>query len=103
MLTNLLRYAAGTAAGSSAPAKAATRVAVLVQRRRSSGRDEILTVVEDNGPGFDVEAVLNQPSRKRRLGIFGMQERARLAGETLDIVSTLGEGTSVYLRLPLAR
>lgn len=40
-------------------------------------------MVEDDGPGFDVEEALNQPPGKRRLGIFGMQDRARLAGERL--------------------
>jgi signal transduction histidine kinase len=48
---------------------------------------EVVTTVEDDGPGFDVAAALNQPPGKRRLGIFGMQERARLAGGTLSIES----------------
>lgn len=76
--------------------RAATRVSILVQRREG----EVITVIEDNGPGFDVEAIRNQPPGKRRLGIFGMQERARLAGGTLTVESQPGKGTTVYLRLP---
>ena len=98
-LTNVLRYASATGEGTaSGGGSAATRVSILVQRRGG----EVLAVVEDNGPGFDVEVVLNQPPGKRRLGIFGMQERARLVGGTLTIESETGEGTSVYLRLPLS-
>ncbi|MDX1935027.1 MAG: PAS domain S-box protein [Capsulimonadales bacterium] len=88
-LTNILRHAAG---------RGATRVTVIVQRRQ----DDVTAMVEDDGPGFDVEATLNQPPGQRRLGIFGMQERAGLAGGTLSIESAPGEGTTVYLRIPLA-
>lgn len=90
-LTNVLRHARDS--GESR----ATRVSVLVQRRAN----EVLTVIEDGGPGFDVEAALSLPPGQRRLGIFGMQERARLAGGTLTIESKPGEGTTVSLRLPL--
>lgn len=105
-LTNILKHAAQTPAedtGGTARKRgrkgnqAATHVNILIQRRD----EEVVTVIEDDGPGFDVEAVLNQPPGKRRLGIFGMQERARLAGGTLTIESKLGKGTSVFLKLPL--
>jgi signal transduction histidine kinase len=59
----------------------------------------VRVVIEDNGPGFDVEATLGLPPGQRRLGIFGMQERARLAGGTLSIESEPGQGTAVCLRL----
>jgi two-component system sensor histidine kinase NreB len=61
----------------------------------------VLAMIEDNGPGFEVEAALNLPPGQRRLGIFGMQERAQLAGGTLSIESEPGHGTTVHLRLPL--
>lgn len=93
-LTNILKHAVSSDIPQT---DRATRVSVLVQRRPS----DILAVIEDNGPGFDVEAALSRPPGERRLGIFGMQERARLVGGTLDVESTQGEGTIVYLRLPL--
>lgn len=91
-LTNVLRHAV-----EGAGERRATRVSVLLQRRGT----EALTVIEDNGPGFDVEAVQALPPAERRLGIFGMQERARLAGGTLTIESAPGQGTTLFLRLPL--
>jgi signal transduction histidine kinase len=91
-LTNVLRHGKGGENG-----RSATRVSLLVQRRAS----DVVTVIEDDGPGFDVEVALTLPPGQRRLGIFGMQERARLAGGTLTIESEPGQGTSVYLRLPL--
>lgn len=90
-LTNILRHASGTDGRQSA-----TRVSVVVQRRATG----VLVTIEDDGPGFDVEATLSQPPGQRRLGIFGMQERARLAGGTLTVESEPGSGTTLYLRLP---
>jgi len=75
----------------------AARVSVLVQRRGG----EVATIIEDDGPGFDAEALFNRLPGARRLGIFGMQERARLAGGTLTVESAPEQGTTVFLRLPL--
>ncbi|GAB4454505.1 MAG: hypothetical protein OHK0029_09180 [Armatimonadaceae bacterium] len=95
-LSNVLRHAAPNHTERKA-GKVATRVSVLVQRTRR----DVLTIIEDDGAGFDVEAVRSQPAGKRRLGIFGMEERARTAGGTLTVESEPGQGTSIYLRLPL--
>ncbi len=65
---------------------------------------EFLTViVEDDGCGFDVETILNQNSSKGRLGLLGMRERAELIGGTLSIESDPGNGTTVFLRVPLQK
>jgi CheY-like chemotaxis protein len=50
-------------------------------------------VVEDSGPGFDIEAV----RAKGGLGLVSMRERARLAGGTFRIDSAPGRGTRVVL------
>jgi PAS domain S-box-containing protein len=92
-LTNVLRH--GLPGGGE---KGASRVSIVIHRRP----EEVLTVIEDDGPGFDVDAALSLPPGQRRLGIFGMQERARLAAGTISIESGIGKGTTVYLRLPLA-
>ena len=89
-LTNVLRHAAGS--------RGATRVSIVLQR----GTREVITTVEDNGPGFDVATTMNPAMNKRRLGLFGMRERAMLIGGTLAIESTPGRGTSIFLRVPLA-
>ncbi len=62
--------------------------------------DGILTaIVEDDGIGFDPEAVAG--SGGRGLGLFGMKERAMLVGGTLEIESEHGAGTTVYLHIPV--
>jgi signal transduction histidine kinase len=72
----------------------ATHVSVTLQRR---GRNLQVTI-EDDGPGFDVEAA----RRTQRLGLVGMAERAFSCKGTLDIESEPGRGTSVILRVPVA-
>ncbi|MFU8819818.1 MAG: ATP-binding protein [Desulfurivibrio sp.] len=52
-------------------------------------------VIEDNGRGFDPA---NAPSD--RLGLYGMRERAELAGGFLRIESEPGQGTMVVFELP---
>jgi signal transduction histidine kinase len=85
-LTNVLKHAH------------ATRVSLIVKRHPG----EVVTIVEDNGAGFNVEVALHPYSPDRRLGLLGMVERAALVSGTLTIESSRGNGTSVFLRIPLA-
>jgi PAS domain S-box-containing protein len=57
----------------------------------------LLLSVQDNGKGFDMEAIGDRKS----YGLIGMAERARQFGATLDIASEPGCGTRVLLRYPL--
>ncbi len=77
---------------------AASRVGVLLERRNSS----IVAVVEDDGCGFEVEAVLRatRASGDPRLGLFGMQERAELLNGRLMIESEPGRGTTLFVEIP---
>ncbi len=115
-LTNVLRHAlpwdeaaasgdlsASVTATSADSKQWASRVSILVQlrQRKDQPGQEVITTIEDDGPGFDVEATLSLPPGERRLGLFGMQERARLVGGTLTIESEPGRGTTVFLRLPI--
>ena len=52
--------------------------------------------IEDNGRGFDHS--ISSP----RLGLAGMRERLLLVGGHLQIESSQGHGTSLYVRIPLA-
>ncbi|WP_322799134.1 sensor histidine kinase [Thermoflexus sp.] len=72
------------------------RISVLLQ---ASPR-LLSVIVEDDGCGFDVEQALRQ-GRGSRLGLYGMRERAQLVGGTLTIESVPGQGTTLYLRVPL--
>jgi signal transduction histidine kinase len=85
-LTNVFRHAG------------AKQVSVLLQRRA----DHVSLVVEDDGCGFDAAARMGTPASQCKLGLLGMQERATLAGGSVEIESSPGAGTTVFVRLPLA-
>jgi signal transduction histidine kinase len=72
----------------------AQSVSVLLERRG----DEVITIVEDDGRGFEASSITGDS----HLGLAGMQERAELLGGSLTIESRPGVGTSLFVRLPLA-
>jgi signal transduction histidine kinase len=74
----------------------ATEAGVSLHGRR--GR--ITMIVADNGNGFSLAGPLNEPGNGGKLGLLGMDERARLVGGTLGIRSTLGKGTTITVELP---
>ena len=80
-LTNALKHAR------------ASRVRVVT---RDLGR-RVEIRVEDDGEGFDVGTI----SQGR--GLRGLQRRAKVLGGSLRVDSSLGHGTVVTLRLPVAR
>ncbi len=57
--------------------------------------------VTDNGRGFDATDVIKNAIPLEHMGLLGMQERARLLGGVLNIVSETGRGTMVELSFPL--
>ncbi len=65
-------------------------------------RDQTLTlIVEDDGVGFDQEAVRKRPAERSSLGLISMKERAALAGGRLEIESAGGSGTRVVAQFPV--
>lgn len=76
----------------------ASRVSVIVERREEMA----LAIIEDNGRGFEVEAVLGDPDARNRLGLLGMEERVMQVGGTLEIESSPGRGASLFIRIPLS-
>jgi signal transduction histidine kinase len=75
----------------------ALRVGVILERRG----DHLLAIIEDDGLGFDPESVRRSASAKHKLGLFGMEERAALMGGTLQVESGPGQGTTLFVRVPL--
>jgi len=71
---------------------------VVLQRRR----EVVQAIVSDDGCGFDAEASLRTPAAWAHLGLHGMRERAALLGGTVTIESTPGEGTTIYVRVPVS-
>jgi two-component system, NarL family, sensor histidine kinase UhpB len=95
-LTNIAKHAVG-----------ATLVSVVMERH-----DGVLQVmIEDNGSGFDVGAKglgakglgakAEADDKRRGLGLPGMSERLSLIGGSLEIESSVGGGTTVFVRIPI--
>jgi len=57
--------------------------------------------IEDDGVGFDVQAVGTGYEQRGSLGMVNMRERAELIQGTLHIDSTPGKGTRIRVLVPL--
>ncbi len=57
----------------------------------------VRAIVEDNGCGFDVSSA----RQERKLGLYGMEERATLIGGSLRIESQIGVGTTIVVDVPV--
>ncbi len=60
----------------------------------------IIVEIEDNGVGFDVEAVDANYDQRGSLGMINMRERAELVEGTLRIQSARGQGTKISVLVP---
>jgi PAS domain S-box-containing protein len=72
----------------------ASHVEVILERRA----DQVSLIVEDDGVGFD--PVEMDDADGRGFGLLGMHERAALVGATVQIESSPGEGTTIFVRMP---
>jgi signal transduction histidine kinase/DNA-binding NarL/FixJ family response regulator len=81
-LTNVVRHAQ------------ANRADVVLERQG----DRVITIVEDDGVGFDYGAAM----QNGRLGLIGMQERAEMLGGNLVVESSPGAGTTLLVEVPYA-
>jgi len=75
----------------------ATRVGVILEGNRD-GR--VRLIVEDDGVGFDAQSARAR-SHNGGLGLVGMRERAALLRGSFHVESMSGQGTTVFLELPL--
>jgi two-component system, NarL family, sensor histidine kinase UhpB len=73
----------------------AKRVEVLLNKRG----DGCVLMVQDDGTGFDPDAT--RPGNAKSMGLTGMRERAELVGGSFQIESAVGEGTTIYVQVPL--
>ena len=74
----------------------ATQVSVLLERRDG----QAVLIVEDDGRGYDPEEEVSAGSHKG-MGVVNMRERAALSGGSLEMESSLGAGTTIFVRVPL--
>jgi PAS domain S-box-containing protein len=84
-LTNVIRHA-----------RARTVLLQLVQ-----DENDLLLLVKDDGVGFDLASLRKRAPRAATLGLISMQERAHVAGGTVEINSLISKGTEVRFRLTL--
>jgi signal transduction histidine kinase len=69
----------------------------------SEDANALQLVVEDDGIGFDREAVAQRTKRGEHLGLLGMTERVRSAGGELLLDSRPGSGSRIEVRIPFVR
>jgi two-component system sensor histidine kinase UhpB len=86
-LTNIAKYARA-------------RTIDLTLRRQE---EEVTLILQDDGVGFDVLAARQRAQGGKSIGLLGMEERVRLAGGNLVIVSAPGQGTRLQLRFSLTQ
>jgi two-component system, chemotaxis family, CheB/CheR fusion protein len=77
---------------------AAKDISVIIERTP----EQVQLIVEDNGSGFE-ESQLDDDGSGAHFGLLGMRERVSLIGGTFSIESGHGRGTTLYVRVPLAR
>jgi two-component system sensor histidine kinase DegS len=63
-------------------------------------RDRVRVTISDNGRGFELAGRVDDLPRIGKLGMVGMQERARLLGGTLKVQTTPGKGTTLIVEMP---
>jgi len=62
---------------------------------------ETAITVADNGVGFQLSESVGDLTRAGKLGLAGMQERARLLGGSLSVQSEPGKGTTIVVKVPV--
>ena len=83
-LTNIIKHAQ------------ASEVWVSLQKTPS----RLILIINDNGVGFDLELFKSTHSRTS-LGIYGMGERVALVKGIFDVTSAVGQGTKIFVEIPL--
>jgi PAS domain S-box-containing protein len=71
----------------------ANNVSILLEKPE----DKIVLIIEDDGVGFNLEEKVNEA---QGLGLIGMGERAALVNGEIEIESAIGNGTTIYVRVP---
>ena len=75
----------------------ATSAQVLVEFQDG----KTMITVKDNGKGFQLQSPMGDLTKSGKLGLAGMNERARLLGGSLKVESESGKGTTVIVEAPV--
>jgi len=74
----------------------ATKAEITVEFDQNKTR----IAVSDNGKGFKLPKPIDTLARDGKLGLAGMQERARLIGGNLAVQSEIGKGSTLTVEIP---
>lgn len=61
----------------------------------------VIVRIEDDGQGVDLEQRLDEFYQAKKMGIWGMRERARLLGGRITLRSRPGRGMRIHIEIPL--
>lgn len=84
-LTNIAKYADATE----------------VETQINISNDQLIMIIKDNGKGFDYNAPRENTTMSSGHGLRNMRRRAQRIKGKLDIVSTIGKGTTIQLSIPI--
>lgn len=73
--------------------------ATQIQVSLDIAQDRIISVVEDNGRGFNADDALNN---SRTIGLSTIRDRTQMLGGELDIQSSLGQGARAEFTIPIS-
>lgn len=95
----VLFYIAEEAVGNARKHAQAEKIWVRLRMRSA----EICSLeIQDNGVGFDVNAVLGSYENRGSLGMVNLRERTELVNGTLNLDSAPGKGTKITIMVPLS-
>jgi len=66
-----------------------------------SGTNRFELIVEDNGSGFDVDSVRQHSGKRTGLGLYNIENRARVLNATLQIEASKKKGSRITMTMPL--
>ncbi len=67
----------------------------------SNDANQILLIIQDDGVGFDVQQVKEQPRQHSGFGLFNIQQQLLSCSGTMEIQSKPGEGTRLIFMIPI--
>ncbi len=76
--------------------------ASLISISLTQHTDSLSLCVEDNGKGFIVPTDLHELSSKQHFGLLGLAERIQLVKGNISIRSSPGQGTEIFISIPLS-
>lgn len=72
-----------------------------VEVKLISSHPNLILRIEDDGRGFDLDEGYLKARKNKRFGLLGMRERVRMMNGAFKIQATPGQGTKIFIEIPL--